>query len=186
MKEDILSLFDNLPKECEIWNLGDLYDTKPHSLEEVKEDVKRMKGKDGLRKLNLVLGNHDCCKEPFKSRLQFYYEAGFDKVYDSPILINDKYLLSHEPVYLSKESNLYNIYGHVHDVPIEENYFTIDYDNWAMIAKACRKEGKPEPEVEKFLKWPKRIVNIKHYQNVCFDYLHSIINLNTLIGELKK
>lgn len=184
MKEDILSLFDNLPTSCEIWNLGDLFDTKPHTLAEARKVVDRMKGKKRLRKLYLILGNHDCCREPNRSKIQFYYDAGFDKVYDSPILINDKYILSHEPVYISKESNLCNIYGHTHDIPITEDYFTKDFDNWAMIAKVCRKNGQPEPDIEKFVKWPERIVNIKHYMNVCLDNLHEIVKLNDVIGKL--
>lgn len=185
MKEDLLSMYDELPESCHIWNLGDLFDTKPHSLDEAKEVVARMKGKKGLRKLYLIIGNHDICSEPFNSKIEFYYAAGFDRVYDTPILVNNRYILSHEPVYISKGSNLCNIYGHTHDIPITEDYFTKDFDNWAMIAKVCRKDGRPEPNIEDFVKWPNRIVNIKHYYNVCVDNLHKIVKFNDVIKELK-
>lgn len=182
MKEDLLSEFDKLPDICEIWNLGDLYDTKDsHSLDEVKADVARMKGPKGTRKLYLILGNHDCCKRGCNSRISFYYAAGFDKVYDTPVIINDNLILSHEPVYIKPESNFVNIYGHTHDIPIDEGYFTKDFDNWAMIAKVCRKDGLKEPDINDFIKWPEKIVDLKNYYNVCWDYRHKILDFNEVV-----
>jgi len=180
MKEDLLSEFDKLPTTCTVWNLGDLFDTKPHSLAEAKEVVKRMKGPKGLRKLYLVLGNHDVCRLS-SSRIKFYYEAGFDKVYDSPIIVNDKFILSHEPVYIAPGSNFINIYGHTHDIPIDTGYFTKDFDNWAMIARVCRKDGLPEPKIEDYIKWPEKVVNLNNYFNVCWDYTHKILDFNQVI-----
>lgn len=180
MKEDLLSEFDKLPTTCAVWNLGDLFDTKPHSLAEAKEVVKRMKGPKGLRKLYLVLGNHDVCRLS-NSRIKFYYEAGFDKVYDSPIIVNEKFILSHEPVYIAPGSNFINIYGHTHDIPIDTGYFTKDFDNWAMIARVCRKDGLPEPKIEDYIKWPEKVVNLNNYFNVCWDYTHKILDFNQVI-----
>jgi calcineurin-like phosphoesterase family protein len=186
MKEDLLSQFDKLPEECVVWNLGDLYDTRPdHSLDEVRRDVKRMKGPAGKRKLYLVLGNHDCCKHK-RSRINFYYAAGFDKVYDSPIIVNDKFIFSHEPVYIKPGSDFINVYGHTHDIPIDTSYFTKDFDNWAMIARVCRKDGLPEPKIEDFIKWPEKVVEMDNYYNVCWDYRHEILNLNKIISSYNK
>jgi calcineurin-like phosphoesterase family protein len=194
MKEDLLSEFDKLPTTCTVWNLGDLFDTKPHSLAEAKEVVKRMKGPKGLRKLYLVLGNHDVCRLS-SSRIKFYYEAGFDKVYDSPIIVNDKFILSHEPVYIAPGSNFINIYGHTHDEDICKpdninneglsNYFMYDWDNWAMISKVYRKEGKEPPDKEQFLKYPERGVSPVNYYNVCWDMHNKILSFNDIITNCK-
>lgn len=195
MKEDLLSMYDKLPADCTVWNLGDLYDTKPdHSLDQVRRDVKRMKGPEGKRKLILILGNHDCCKHK-RSRLEFYYAAGFDKVYDSPIIVNDRFIFSHEPVYIKPGSNFINIYGHTHDEDICKseninseglsNYFMYDWDNWSMISKVYRKEGKEPPDKELYLKYPERGISPKNYFNVCWDMHHRMLSLNKIITNFK-
>ena len=196
MKEDLLSQFDKLPEECVVWNLGDLYDTRPdHSLDQVRRDVKRMKGPAGKRKLYLVLGNHDCCKHN-RSKINFYYSAGFDKVYDSPVIVNDNFIFSHEPVYIKPGSNFINLYGHTHDEDIckpenlntagYSNYFMYDWDNWGMISRVYRKEGKEPPDREQYLKFPEKGVLPENYYNVCWDYRHEILNLNKIISSYNK
>ena len=195
MKEDLLSEFDKLPATCTVINNGDLLDTKnDHSLEEVKQYVKRMKGPKGLRKLILVLGNHDHCKL-HGSKSKFYYAAGFDAVYDSPIIVDDNILLSHEPVYLKPGSNLINFYGHTHteDVCKKElmnneglsKYFMYDYDNWSMIAKVCRKDNIPEPNLEDYFKWPEKGILPENYVNVCWDATHKILDYKQLVNSCK-
>ena len=195
MKEDLLSEFDKLPTTCDVWNLGDLFDTKPHTLNEAKELVNRMKGPKKLRKLYLILGNHDICREKGKSRIQFYYDAGFDKVYDSPVIVEDKFILSHEPVYITPDSNFINIYGHTHneDICKLENinkdgfstYFMYDWDNWAMISKCYRKEGKEPPDKEQFLKFPEKRISPENYINACWDFNHKILDFNKIVLEHK-
>ncbi len=77
-------------------------------------------GKDQIievgRQLNgrktLILGNHD------HASLKTYYEAGFEMVSKYPILIEDKFLLSHHPRQVG--ADLYLIYGHIHDNPLEQ------------------------------------------------------------------
>jgi predicted phosphodiesterase len=142
----------------------------------------------------LVLGNHDVCRLS-SSRIKFYYEAGFDKVYDSPIIVNDKFILSHEPVYIAPGSNFINIYGHTHDEDICKpdninneglsNYFMYDWDNWAMISKVYRKEGKEPPDKEQFLKYPERGVSPVNYYNVCWDMHNKILSFNDIITNCK-
>lgn len=182
MHEDLLSEIDKLPTTCTLINNGDLLNTKEHDLAYVKEIVKRMKGPKGLRKLILILGNHDICKLHGR-RLAFYYAAGFDKVYDSPIIVDNKFILSHEPVYIKPGSNLINFYGHTHNENIDEDYFTYDFDNWAMIAKVCRKDGLPEPNLEDYKKWPDKKVSLDNYFNVCWDSCKKILNYKDLADK---
>lgn len=186
MNEDILKEFDKLPEECEIWNNGDLFfagDSSKKDLLECYDDLKaivqRMKGPTGKRKLNIILGNHDNMYRKDESRIMFYYSLGFDKVYDTPIIIEDKFILSHEPVYISPANNFVNLYGHTHDLDIKEDYFCYDYDNYALIKRISKQEGIEPPPIE--LKWPERKVVLEKYYNVCWDKNHTILNLNDLI-----
>ena len=70
----------------------------------VKEIFDQLNGRK-----RIVLGNHDKCK--FKD----YYEIGFDRVYDKPIIVGNFCILSHEPLQWVKDGDVYmNIYAHVH------------------------------------------------------------------------
>lgn len=61
-------------------------------------------------KIDLVLGNHD------HHKIGFYYEAGFHRVYDKPIVLRNFYILSHAPLEWVSNNGVYaNFYGHVHD-----------------------------------------------------------------------
>lgn len=66
-----------------------------------------------LKSLNgykfLIKGNHDTKTN------SAYRKMGFVEVYDKPILLLNKYLLSHEPVEFYIGSSAINIYGHLHD-----------------------------------------------------------------------
>ena len=191
MNEDMLKEFDALPEECDIYNNGDLFFVGDENkkkflnscLDEMKAMIKRMKGPTGKRKLMLILGNHDNFHLPNESRIKFYYDLGFDKVYDTPIIIEDNFILSHEPVYISPANNFINLYGHVHDLDIEENYFCYDYDNYAMITRVAKQEGVEPPPIE--LKWPERKIILNKYLNVCWDKNHKILDLNKIISRMK-
>lgn len=56
----------------------------------------------------LIKGNHDTNSE------EFYRDCGFESVYSYPIIINQFWIISHEPIYLNKNMPYANIYGHVH------------------------------------------------------------------------
>lgn len=103
MNEALIENFNSVvPKDGITWCLGDFClgpDQKTH----IPEIVSRLNGK-----VNLVLGNHD------HHDVKFYYEAGFNKVYDRPVIINDFVVLSHAPMQFVK-APFFNIYGHVHD-----------------------------------------------------------------------
>lgn len=184
MQENLLSKIDRLPANCTLINNGDLLNTKEHELADVKKIVDRMKGPKRQRTLILVLGNHDICKLD-GDRTAFYLAAGFDKVFESPVIVDDKIILSHEPVYLAPNNNLINLYGHTHNENISEDYFTYDFDNWAMIAKVCRKDGLPEPNLEDYKKWPDRKISSKNYFNVCWDSNYKILNYKDLVKSFK-
>lgn len=63
------------------------------------------------RKL-LVKGNHDT------SENEHYRRSGFEEVYDLPVIFENFWILSHEPLYVCKNMPYANIFGHVHANPI--------------------------------------------------------------------
>ena len=60
----------------------------------------------------LVKGNHDT-----KSN-SMYRELGFSEVYDHPIILDNFWIVSHEPMYVSKMIPYANIFAHVHNNPM--------------------------------------------------------------------
>ena len=101
MNNDIIKRWNSVvSKNDTVWVLGDIGLGK-------KENIKKL-----LLQLNghkkLIMGNHD------SASIKFYYECGFHRVYDKPVIINDFFILSHKP--LEWVANpMFNIYGHVHD-----------------------------------------------------------------------
>ena len=60
----------------------------------------------------LILGNHD------GASIATYREAGFEFVYNHPIVLDDFYIISHVPmVGISINATFANIFAHVHDNP---------------------------------------------------------------------
>ena len=60
----------------------------------------------------LIKGNHDMhrtCEE--------WRSVGFAEVSDWPIIYNDFFMLSHEPLYINSNMPYANIFGHVHGNP---------------------------------------------------------------------
>ena len=79
-------------------------------------------GREGeiLSRLNgkkyLVKGNHDTATN------EYYRKAGFDEVYDLPVLFENFWLLSHEPIYVCENMPYANIFGHVHASPLYKDF----------------------------------------------------------------
>lgn len=69
----------------------------------------------------LVKGNHDTHSN------DYYREAGFAEVYDKPIIIENFWILSHEPIYVNQNMPYANIFGHVHNSPLYKNYSSQHY-----------------------------------------------------------
>lgn len=65
---------------------------------------------DWVRKLHgykvLISGNHDIGTEK--------YREVFDEVYEGPVILGKKLILSHEPIYFAMDFPFFNIHGHVH------------------------------------------------------------------------
>lgn len=80
----------------------------------------------------LIQGNHDGYS------MKRYYEAGFDKVYDKPIIYQDFFILSHQPLFITESMPYANIYGHVHNNPQ-----FIDYTSNTFCVSCERVEYKP-------------------------------------------
>lgn len=75
----------------------------------------------------LVMGNHD------KLLPCDYIEMGFINVYDHPIILEDFYIVSHEPMYVSNNSPYANIFAHVHNNPMYKGASTRSF-----CTSACR------------------------------------------------
>ena len=69
----------------------------------------------------LVKGNHD------QHSNQYYRDAGFIEVYDKPIILNDFWILSHEPMYVNNNMPYANIFGHIHNSPMFKTYSSQHY-----------------------------------------------------------
>lgn len=69
----------------------------------------------------LVKGNHDT-----KSN-DYYREAGFQEVYDCPIIMDSFWILSHEPLYVNSNMPYANLFGHVHNSPLYKTYSSQHY-----------------------------------------------------------
>ena len=166
-----------------LWNLGDLFYGKLFSerpLEWLKSYISVMKGKN--RTLNIILGNHDKQFKRFvdwknlapltknSSFTEIFTELGFTNVYDKPILWKENYILSHEPVFLKKNSQFINIHGHVHQNPVDESYFTWDLENYKMVRKAYKDSGREVPPLQHKENWEQFVVDPKMYKNVCWDF----------------
>ena len=59
----------------------------------------------------LVKGNHDTCDN------SFYRANGFAEVYDLPVIYENFWILSHEPLYINNNMPYANIFGHIHGNP---------------------------------------------------------------------
>ncbi len=94
-------------KNDTVWNLGDFaFGKKEH----IPELLSRLNGK-----INLVLGNHD------HHKFSFYREAGFNKIYDRPVILGGFIVLSHAPMPWIK-APMFNIFGHVHDQKLYKDF----------------------------------------------------------------
>ena len=83
---------------------------------ETEKVVSRLKG----RKI-LIMGNHD------KARSRnWWLNVGFDEVIKFPIIVNQFFIISHEPVFLNDSMPYVNFHGHIHSQLITGgNYFNV-------------------------------------------------------------
>ena len=183
MNEYILKQFDELPKNSLIINNGDLFLNSRMEYEKLKWYVQRMKKNN--KKLWIILGNHDksswqfCKNCPFKDPYDMYIDLGFDRVFPFPILLEDKYLLSHEPIYLKPGSNLINVYAHTHNIDVDPDYYNRDCENWAMmeVVKKHAELGTKQTnlDIDTSIKPYNKKIDLVNYFNVCWDKHHKIL-----------
>lgn len=83
----------------------------------------------------LIMGNHD---QNFTEKE--WMSMGFDIAINNPIILNDWYIVSHEPIYVSKAMPYFNIYAHVHG---NQNYK--DFSTHGACVSAERLGYKPIP-----------------------------------------
>jgi metallophosphoesterase superfamily enzyme len=189
MNEDILKQFDELPAGSTIINLGDIALNSSLTFDKLKGFVDRMKKND--KKLWIVLGNHDREMnlrvkdlKRFKTPYDLFIALGFDRVFPFPILLEGKYLLSHEPVYLKPGSNLKQCYGHVHDCDIPEDYFCHEVENFAMMQRV-QKEGITQQEnidVDcEAISDLTKVIDLNNYKNMCWDKHHRILKFEEVM-----
>lgn len=76
-----------------------------------KEILDRLNGKKYL-----VTGNHDTESN------DYYRAAGFQEVYDLPVLYKGFWILSHDAVYVNRNMPYANLFGHMHSNPIIKDY----------------------------------------------------------------
>ena len=87
-----------------IYILGDF------ALANKKRIIELIKSLNGYK--IFVLGNHDRCYS-----YAWWNTAGFDMVSAYPIIIDEWFILSHEPLYTNSNMPYVNIFGHVHGNP---------------------------------------------------------------------
>ena len=146
MNEYLLAQFEKLPENCLIWNLGDVLLNRHISEGEIMSTIWRTKKN---RKLNLILGNHDfqCEKGDHDTFIDYFTSLGFDEVYIRPIIFENKYILSHEPIFIPEDRDFINLHGHTHNRLVNEDFFLSEYNK----------------------SFPQKKVNPKSYINVCVD-----------------
>lgn len=132
-------------KEDVVWMLGDL--ALGYNAESLRKLVPKLNGNK-----RLVTGNHDT--RPVK----FYYDCGFTRVYDKPVILKNFFILSHHPIAPVNDSTalktypFYNIFGHVHN----SEQFSTETES-SICVSCCR--------------WDYRPIRIKKFDKYC-----SVIN----------
>lgn len=107
MDEELIRRWNSVVEdEDAVYVLGDFGGTGHEA-----ELLSRLKGKKYL-----VKGNHDIESN------EYYRRAGFAEVYDCPIILENFWILSHEPLYVNTNMPYANIFGHVHASPIFRDY----------------------------------------------------------------
>ena len=75
----------------------------------------------------LLLGNHDRGATNYQRRKSIMEDNRlFDEVYEGPLMINDRVILSHEPID-PLPPYLFNVHGHEHGAPnvVDEHHFNV-------------------------------------------------------------
>ena len=60
----------------------------------------------------LIKGNHDIKDN------NSYRMSGFAEVYELPVILDEFWIMSHEPMYVNENMPYANVFGHVHNNPM--------------------------------------------------------------------
>lgn len=107
MNEQLIARWnDTVSSEDVVFHLGDIGSdvSGEHSLEHI---FARLHGH-----IVLVRGNHDTELD------EFYRKLGIAEVNNHPIIVDGFWMLSHEPLYVSRQMPYANVFGHVHGSPM--------------------------------------------------------------------
>lgn len=114
MNIDIIQKWNSIVgKDDTVWHVGDFAFFRKNETDKIKKIITKLNGN-----INLLLGNHD---RHISSDIQFWLDLGFKKVWNSPFLFMNDYILSHEPIVtkngvdLTYHPKLKNIHGHIHN-----------------------------------------------------------------------
>lgn len=102
---------ETVKKRDKVYFLGDFGLSKKEHLQEI---ISLLNGH-----LILILGNHDR-----RRSYNTWFELGFNEVYKNPIIIDNNFILSHEPTSLDKEGYFHNIHGHLHHYILDKDRYT--------------------------------------------------------------
>lgn len=69
----------------------------------------------------LVRGNHDLLGNAA------YRSMGFEESYDLPVVLEQFWILSHEPMYVNENMPYANLFGHVHGSPLYKTFSSHHY-----------------------------------------------------------
>lgn len=109
MDEFIIIQWNSVVSDTDkVFHVGDF---SAYDKEKNKEILSRLNGKKCL-----IMGNHDTNDE------KYYRECGFDGVYKYPIVFENFFIISHEPMYINTNMPYANIYGHVHANPTYKDF----------------------------------------------------------------
>lgn len=109
-----------ISEDDEVFLLGDVVGSNPMPIVELQKVLSQLKGK-----IIILLGNHDI------GIANYLIEWGY-KVYEYPILLDDFWILSHEPQYIQNGGVYANIFGHVHNNPM---YKTVSSRSYCVCAE---------------------------------------------------
>jgi calcineurin-like phosphoesterase family protein len=98
-----------------VYVVGDFLDKNYSSYHLAK--VQTLKGKKYL-----IRGNHDTFSDEF-----YRNECKFINVYDNPILLDNFWIISHDPQYINCYFPYANIFAHVHNNPIYKTHSSRHY-----------------------------------------------------------
>lgn len=105
---------DTVTENDEVFVLGDFINSAKE--EDIKEILNALKGK-----ITLIVGNHD------KINVEYLRNNTRVTVYDHPIILDEFWILSHEPMYVSEAMPYANVFGHVHGNPMYKTVSSRSY-----------------------------------------------------------